>query len=478
MKFLRRHIVRLLLMVLMVLSVTTSCYDYDSYSVTSENPDNNNWINVTVTVSTSNTPKTRAVEPQGGEEGDGREAGIETRENAVTGVTLIFFRHADGINASAAEAASTTIDYAVYYTVSRDDDYTPTTGTHIPGEVYYTTGDQELGDNLDPTKAYHMLVVANTNLTGEITAGTTTLAQVRDLTLQSVYSGTGKGLDASELVMSSEKDLVIDFSYSTYDKTTNRHTFYLDNAHLERLAARIDFSAEGASYSTLYDHSGYVYNIAGTNDHFVLTSITPFNMNMGGGNEYLFKRTDDSTRPYLADETTTNWVVDPYRSGKTTAEHPTWMASKLTDVESNISNAYNITMAASQTAKLNIDGNDVIVLAYPKENTLLTTSPLYYYATGLAFEGYYYSGGATTGGKRRVYYHYLRHQGNKESYNAHRSPIDKTVTCGSAAAMNFGVVRNNIYRISIGGINEEKGTIKIRIEEKKWRHVDNPVIYI
>jgi len=478
MKYLNLHIVRLLLMALIVLPVATSCYDYNHTDITDEFTDNNNWINVTISVSTSNTPKTRANKPQGGEDGDGRETGIETRENHVAGVTLIFFQHADGINASASEASSTTIDYAVYYTVTRDDGYIPTSGTHLPGEIYYTTGEKKLGKNIDPKKTYHMLVVANANLTGQITAGTTTLAEVRDMTLYSVYSGTGIGLNASDFFMSSEKDLIIDFSYSTYDKTTNRNTYYLDNAHLERMTARIDYSAEGATYSTAYDHSGYVYNVTGTTDHFVLTSITPFNLNIGAGYEYLFKRTDDATNPYLADETTTNWVVDPYRSGKTTAEHPTWMASKLTDVESDISNAYNITMAASQTAKLNIDGNDVIVLAYPKENTLLTTSPLYYYATGLAFEGYYYSGGATTGGERRVYYHYLRHQGDKESYNAHRSPIDKTVTCGTAAAMNYGVVRNNIYRVSIGTINEEKGTITIKIEEEKWRHVDNPVIYI
>lgn len=438
----------------------------------------NKYINVTISVSASNTPYTRANTPKGGENGDGRELGIETRENEVAGVTLIFFQHTDGINASASEAASTKIDYAVYYTVTRDDAYIPTTGSHIPGEIYYTTGERELGDNLDLKKAYHMLVVANANLTGQITAGTTTLAEVRDMTLSSVYSGTGIGLSASDFVMSSEKDLVIDYSYSTYDKTTNRHTYYLDNAHLERMAARIDYSAEGATYSTSYDHYGYVYNITGTNDHFVLTSITPFNLNIGDGNEYLFKRTDDATSPYLADETTTNWVLDPYRSGKTTAEHPSWMASTLTAVESSISNTYNITMAASQSVKLDIDGNDVIVLAYPKENTLLTTSPLYYYATGLAFEGYYYSDGATTGGEKRVYYHYLRHQGDKESYDAYKSPIDKTVTCGSAAAMNYGVVRNNIYRVSIGSINEEKGTITIKIEEEKWRHVDNPVIYI
>jgi len=41
-------------------------------------------------------------------------------------------------------------------------------------------------------------------------------------------------------------------------------------------------------------------------------------------------------------------------------------------------------------------------------------------------------------------------------------------------------VRNNIYRISIDKITEDDTTpkITIKIEEEKWRHVDNPTIYL
>ena len=45
-------------------------------------------------------------------------------------------------------------------------------------------------------------------------------------------------------------------------------------------------------------------------------------------------------------------------------------------------------------------------------------------------------------------------------------------------AMNFGIVRNNIYRISIESISVMRGTLKLMLEEEKWRHVDNPIIYI
>ena len=102
----KSHIVRLLLIALLVLPATTSCYDYGPEVV--RGTSDSNYINVTVTVSTSVSPTTRG--PQGGENGDGREEGIETRETAVSGVTLLFFRQAVGINASEDAAESTKID--------------------------------------------------------------------------------------------------------------------------------------------------------------------------------------------------------------------------------------------------------------------------------------------------------------------------------------------------------------------------------
>lgn len=474
------HIVRLLLMALIVLPAITSCYNYDDMENVNGS-DVSNYINVTLAVSTSSST-TRANIPQGGEDGDGREKGIDTRENAVDGVTLIFYQDVANINATPAVAAATKIDHAVYYTVELAPvDYVPRYGTHYPDEVYYTTGKRELTLPLSSKNTYRMLVVANADLTSQITPGTTTLADVRDMVLTKVYDGNGKNVNASKFVMSSEREAVIDFAYSTYDETTNSQTFQLENIHIERMAARIDYHAVGAVYSTEYDHNGYVYNV-GTKDHFVLTSITPFNLNMdpGNGNEYIFKRTNGDM-PYLAKEYTSTWVIDPYTASKTGEVHPTWMVNTLTTVESNlesnVDNSYKISMEAGQTGKLNVAGSDGIIIAYPKENTLRSDSRLYYHATGIAFEGYYYTNNTKTGGERRVFYHYLRHQGDAESYDALKSPLDKTATCGSTTPMSYGVVRNNIYRVSIEGLSTEP-KIKIKIEEEKWRHVDNPTIYI
>lgn len=471
MKILRLHIVRLLLMTLVVLPAATSCYNYDEEEIISNS---NQYINITISVRTGQYLATRGL-PNGGEDGDGREKGIDTRENEVEGVTLIFYRNETGVNASNAE--STPIDFVAYYPTKKDDAYTPHIGSHYPDEVYYTTGEQELNSALDATQQYHLLVVANVNLTSEITTSSK-LADVRDKVYDAALYQDGV-TNANKFVMTSADDNVLTFDYYTDDKVHNRRIFKFDNIHIERLAARIDYWAKGAEYSTDYDHKGYVYSVGSSTDKFVLTSIEPFNLNTG--NEYLFKRTNDATNPYLADETITNWVLDPYT--KTAAAHPDYISNSLTSVAAK-TGALAISMETMQSSKITVDSKDDIILAYPKENTISATTPYYYYATGLAFEGYYYRNGATTGGERRVYYHFIRHQGEQnnayDALNAAQlTAFDKSTTIGgSGTAMNFGIVRNNIYRVSIESISPEAGTIKIKIEEKHWRHVDHPVIYL
>lgn len=471
MKILRLHIVRLLLMTLVVLPAATSCYNYDEEEIISNS---NQYINITISVRTGQYLATRGL-PNGGEDGDGREKGIDTRENEVEGVTLIFYRNETGVNASNAE--STPIDFVAYYPTKKDDAYTPHIGSQYPDEVYYTTGEQELNSALDATQQYHLLVVANVNLTSEITTSSK-LADVRDKVYDAALYQDGV-TDANKFVMTSADDNVLTFDYYTDDKVHNRRIFKFDNIHIERLAARIDYWAKGAEYSDAYDHKGYVYSVGSSTDKFVLTSIEPFNLNTG--NEYLFKRTNDATNPYLADETTTNWVLDPYT--KTAAAHPDYISNSLTSVAAK-TGALAISMETMQSSKITVDSKDDIILAYPKENTISATTPYYYYATGLAFEGYYYRNGATTGGERRVYYYFIRHQGEQnnayDALNAAQlTAFDKSTTIGgSGTAMNFGIVRNNIYRVSIESISPEAGTIKIKIEEKHWRHVDHPVIYL
>ena len=138
-----------------------------------------------------------------------------------------------------------------------------------------------------------------------------------------------------------------------------------------------------------------------------------------------------------------------------------------------MSNTYTQTMSSDA----NKNGG-IITLCYTKENTLLPTSYLKKYATGIAFEGYYYEGSLEGTPEHRVYYHYIRHQGEQSTeYEAKQwRGLSDTETSTTGVPMNIGIVRNNIYRISIKGVGQ--GTLKIQVQETKWRHVDNPTIYI
>ena len=500
----KSHIVRLLLMALLVLPAMTSCYDYGSEVVVSQDAGSVSYIKLNISVRTSNTV-TRALQPLGGENGDGLEAGY-VRENQVDGVTLILYRADAGINA----AGDTPIDFVRYFETSLVEnsrvDQGTTNNTRFD-EAVYTTGERLLNkeDAILINAKYHAIVVANTNLMGVFHKGST-LAEVRDFLVDGsmLYSGSGKMTDANKFIMASEADYVIDFPGTTPTTPTNKtegKLYSFNNIHIERLAARVDFWADGSEgYQTkdkndfVYPHPGYRYKVGNTADRFVLVNVVPFNVSRGS--EYLIKRTTHETTPYLDAEDETNWVVDAYINNSNTPKSvPTYwdyMESRLSSIDTSTDFSllpYNVSMASRQAAGNHYsikgaDNNnyDNMIICYPSENTLNTTSLLYYNATGLAFEGYYYPGDDANQGIRCVYYHYLRHQGENDAANSYQAlkkdELDKETTCGTTKAMNYGIVRNNIYRVSIESINPLDGTIKIKIEEEKWRHVDNPVIYI
>lgn len=500
------------------------------------------YINITVSVSASNEAVTRAT-PLGGEYGDGWEKGFD-RENEVENITLIFYKDANGINSdqsSLSEEQQTKILAVKKYDVHKlgegdlPNDYTHN-HTHEPAEpatpagyadaeVIYTTGDQLLSeadlDVFQTNTEYHVIVVANAD---PAVWKDMTLAAARDAVMNTVYQGTGVGTAARKFVMTSETDATVKLTNPTIPDGENKFIYYLDCIHIERLAARIDYWAKtkdpdeatdtyiAAGYDdTTYDHAGYVYKVGAKDadnkqDHFVLTSITPFNLM--NGDEYMLKRTNDDANPYLASETTSNWVLDPYSAqsdGKnSTTAHPAYLVSTLASVSTNMANAFNVKLSTRQTAstataegtKFSIEEGtlkaDNIIINYPRENTLrVGITPLYYYATGLAFEGYYYkkdaakdASGKVTGGVRKVFYHYLRHQGEQdvETYQALTNETLSTETkCPASPAMNYGIVRNNIYRVSIESITPDITTeelyVKLLIKVKKWdKFVHTPII--
>ena len=520
-----------------------ACHDYDDCIVAEELGPQESYVNFTFTVSTGKDPVTRAT-PAGGENGDGREAGFE-RENEVTGVTLVFYQHHNnGINATASSTPTlddTEIELVKYYPVweeSRDSQgttYDISTGNKEDGdfdEAIYTTGNQKIdeSDGLDLRGQYRVLVIANVDLTtgaNKISKGDK-LADVRDIVYSSaIYTGTGTDVglrdNASNFVMTSENDVELNFAaggVKTVEKegALTKEFYSFSGIRVERMAARIDFSTQysykvssvdkyGAEYKTTdkngnaYPYPGYVYPVykstdtygnPTSSDRFVLTAIIPFNLSLTntGCGEYLFKRTDDATAPYLADETTTSWVIDPDRSSKSAADHPTYFDYNLSAIVTKKDDLTSLTnrfttasfQGTSALYPLKVSGTNTVdnmIIAYPKENTLLPESPLYYYATGIAIEGYYFvNDDATSTPTRFLYVGYLRHQGEADSYTIDEiDSLDPTADSQSGPAMNYGIVRNNIYRVAIHKINE-KSIIELSIKVKKWDPYIHDYIYM
>lgn len=490
---------------LLLASFLASCQFEDDQECPGENDNvKANYINLTIAVSNGEARGTRANAPTGGENGDGREAGFE-RENTVTGITLVLYKDATGINTS----ANPTLDFVRYFPVTLESrDTQGTDKSPKNDEARYTTGDQPIGKpNLDFSAKYHAIVIANQTLPSSIVEGTSRLKDLRDLTTNIVYSGSPKDpADAcANFVMTSEWDNIIDFGSvtATEDAAGDKHYDLTTGQALviERMAARIDFHAKNSTGydASTYSQKGYVYNVEGsTTDKFVVTGIVPFNLINGHttyGSEYLFKRicnsiSTPSVISRLEDESLTNYVIDPNTTAKTTSTNPT-LTSSLESVytliadgaklENTTDNPYYKSIASMQsstTGKSTIDGKDNLVVCYPMENCLLPESKLYYHATGIAIIGYYYQNGTGTG-TRYVYLSYLRHQGDAESYNVqpYTTPLATTEEMGTTPSMLYGVVRNNIYRVSINSV-DKKGTLELKIKVKEWDPYTHDFIYM
>ena len=504
---------------LLTLLCACSFYDYDAYETITKPAQTatEKYINLSIVVSTGNENVTRA--PLGGENGDGREAGFE-RENKVTGITLMLYKvnsDDDDINSSLSEK----IAFIDYYPVTEIPNSRQEAGTGYDkiktDEVIYTTGEQLLTDFVLSGK-YRAIVVANLNLTTDITTENT-VEDVCEKTTEKIYDGNGLRVDAQNFVMASEdKGVLLDFTQKPTPEG-NKIVYKFDYIRIERLAARVDFWMHNAKYNT--DRKGYEYAVSKadgfpSNDKFVLTAVTPFNLYKDEAKEYFIKRTDDETNPYLADETTENCVIDPWTKEDKTASSSEYYKNPLsTLVENdkekrslaNITDFYQTTQSlyesiptdgASEEDKKktqqapftenNQTYTDNFILCYPKENTLLPTAPLYYYATGIAIEGDYYKDG-TGKPEHLIYYGYLRHQGEKESgsYTIQAADaLDETYKYEddqNAPSMNFSVVRNNIYRVYIDKITErgdkpEKPEIKWRIMVKNWDRFEHKTIFM
>lgn len=398
-------------------------------------------VKVTVEGSGDTRASRAATEPQGGEEGNGRETGIN-HENDVNSLAVLLYK-SDKTDLSDDNAI---IEYV--YTFTNLNKVTPPTSGK---DATYTTVPKEI-DAAIVGKNYHVIVIANADDMTSSCKGQK-ISEVRDLQMSKVCTRDADITKFSNFIMSSKKDARIDFT--TEGSETNP---YLVDVDIERLAARIDI-IPNATYDKT--NQGYYYNVMdGTNvvGGFKLESVTPTKVMTSG--EYLIKRVySDKTVPsvtYYGEEemksttkASTNYVVCPWTKDRT--------GLTLSNAEGPAS-LYNVkeTTSASTT-------DPSYILDYVMENT--TTDNAETYSTGLIFKGKYYEETewdatnhrpiASATGTDREYTYTIRHS-------------DPNGTGPSTAPMYYGIVRNNIYQVKIEGVVGKTKGLKLTIHVRKW----------
>lgn len=402
------------------------------------------YLQVKVTVEGSgDTRASRAdKEPDGGEDGNGREPGIN-KENDVNSLTVLLYKSE---NADLSDD-NAIIDYV--YTFTNLNKVTTSSGS----DATYTTVPREIDASI-VGKNYHVIVIANADDMTSRCKGKK-ISKVRDLQMSKVCTRDADITKFSNFIMSSKKDATIDFT--TEGSETDP---YVVNVDIERLAARIDIipnaTYDAASNAYYYDVKDGANVIGG----FKLESVTPSKVLTKG--EYLIKRVSShaavSAVTYFGleemDATTkasTNYVVCPWTKDRT--------GLTLAKAEGPAS-LYKVKETTSTSTAV---GKASYILDYVMENT--TTDNAVVNSTGLIFKGKYYEETewdatnhrpiASATGTDREYTYTIRHS-------------DPNGTGPSTAPMYYGIVRNNIYQVKIEGVVGKTKGLKLTIHVRKW----------
>ena len=443
-----------LLALLLVMSFA-SCASDTTSDLPMPSKDMKAYLQVKVTVDGSgDTRASRATtEPQGGEEGNGREPGIN-KENDVNSLTVLLY-NSDKDDLSDDNAI---IDYVYTFTGLKSSSST--------GGVTYTTGPREI-DPVIVGKNYHVLVIANA---GDMTSRCKgqNISKIRDMQMDKVCTRNDDIANFTDFVMSSKTDAKIDFSGKSGSGTGTESDPYMVDVNIERLAARIDIiptaAYDAASNAYYYDVKDGANVIGG----FKLESVTPSKVLTKG--EYLIKRVSSdaavSAVTYFGEEkmdattkASTNYVVCPWtkdRAGLT-----------LSNAEGPAS-LYNVKNTTSTSTK-----DPSYILDYVMENT--TTDNKEDNSTGLIFKGKYYESSEWDATKHRPI---AGAKCTEKEYTYTLRHSDPSGSGTTADPMHFGVVRNNIYQVKVEGVEGKSKGIKLTIHVVPWAHYDHgEVIY-
>lgn len=439
--FKMKTITHSLLALLLVMSFA-SCASDTTSDLPLPSKDMKAYLQVKVTVDGSgDTRASRAATgPQGGEDGDGREPGIN-HENDVNSLAVLLYK-SDKDDLSDDNA---TIDYV--YTFTNLNKVTPPTSGK---DATYTTVPREI-DAAIVGKNYHVIVIANADDMTSRCKGKK-ISEVRDLKMSKVCTRDADIAKFSNFIMSSKADAKIDFG--TEGSETNP---YLVEVDIERLAARIDI-IPNATYDDT--NQGYYYNVMdGTNviGGFKLESVTPSKVMTKG--EYLIKRVSSnaavSAVTYFGLETknaankATNYVVCPWTKDRT--------GLTLSNAEGPAS-LYNVKETTSAST---IDPS--YILDYVMENT--TTDNEEAYSTGLIFKGKYYEETEWDATKKQPT---AGAKGTDKEYTYTLRHSDPSGSGTKDDPMHFGVVRNNIYQVKVEGVEGKSKGLTLTIHVRKW----------
>ena len=433
-----------LLALLLVMSFA-SCASDTTSDLPLPSKDMKAYLQVKVTVDGSgDTRASRAItEPLGGEDGNGREPGIN-HENDVNSLTVLLYKSEENDLSD----DNATIDYV--YT------FTGLTASSSTGGVTYTTGPREI-DAAIVGKKYHVLVIANA---GDMTSRCKrqNISKIRDMQMDKVCTRNDVIANFTDFVMSSKTDAKIDFSGKSGSGTGTESDPYMVDVNIERLAARIDIiptaAYDAASNAYYYDVKDGANVIGG----FKLESVTPSKVLTKG--EYLIKRVSSdaavSAVTYFGEEkmdattkASTNYVVCPWtkdRAGLT-----------LSNAEGPAS-LYNVKNTTSTSTK-----DPSYILDYVMENT--TTDNKEDNSTGLIFKGKYYESSEWDATKHRPI---AGAKCTEKEYTYTLRHSDPSGSGTTADPMHFGVVRNNIYQVKVEGVEGKSKGIKLTIHVRKW----------
>lgn len=449
---LTKKTITLSLLALLLVMSFASCASDTTSDLPLPSKDMKAYLQVKVTVEGSgDTRASRATtEPQGGEDGNGREPGIN-KENDVNSLTVLLY---NSVKDDLSEADAT-IDYVYTFT-----NLTKATTSTSGMDATYTTVPKEI-DAAIVGKNYHVIVIANADDMTSRCKGKK-ISEVRDLQMSKVCTRDADITKFSNFIMSSKKDATIDFT-----KEGSETDPYVVNVDIERLAARIDIIPNATYVDT---DKGYYYNVMdGTNviGGFKLESVTPTKVMTKG--EYLIKRVSSdaavSEVTYFgleakdADNKATNYVVCPWtkaRAGLTLAE-----AEGPTSL-------YNVKETTSTSTT-----DPSYILDYVMENT--TTDNKEDNSTGLIFKGKYYEETEWDATKKQPT---AGAKGTEKEYTYTLRHSDPSGSGTKDDPMHFGVVRNNIYQVKVEGVEGKSKGIKLTIHVVPWAHYDHgEVIY-